>query len=317
MRRSPIHRKAVLIFTLIVVVIALVALLPVVVVGQSLPTAPPTPAVAGTETARFDQGTIRYQDAGRGDSTVLLLHGFNGHLGQWDRVWSGLADCECRRIRIDLPGFGDSKWDQDQFGLEDQAKRVIALMDRLKVGKVTLVGTSMGGSLSAWIASRYPERVDRVVLMAPSGFPGSLTQPGLYGRMAKPGTANKAATWVAKTPLFSALYPNSRAIQALTVTATYGKRWEQALADIRAPTLILWSTGDGTADEAAAKPVSAAISGSALILLDAATGHEIPIARPELAARSIELIAAGTAPAEVATALPDGLLKSGEGPATN
>jgi pimeloyl-ACP methyl ester carboxylesterase len=317
MRRSPINRKAVLIFTLIVVVIALVALLPVVIVGQALPAAPPTPAVAGTKTAQFDQGSIRYQDVGSGGSTVLLLHGFNGHLGQWDQVWQELGDCKCRRIRIDIPGFGDSKWDQDQFGLDDQSKRVIALLDRLKVGKVTLVGASMGGSLSALIAARHPERVDRVVLLAPSGFPGSLTQPGLYGKLAKPGTPNKAATWIAGTPLFSTLYPNSRARQALTVTATYGKRWKDALADIRAPTLIIWSTGDATTDEVAAKPVNAAIAGSALILLDAATGHEIPIARPELAAKSIELMIQGTAPADVAAALPDQLLKSGEGPAGN
>lgn len=317
MRRPHLNRKTVLISILIVVVVAFVALLPVVVVGETLPATPPTPAVQGTKTARFDHGKIRYQDVGDGDSTVVFLHGFNGHLGQWNQVWDELADCKCRRIRIDVPGFGESGWNQDQFGLDEQAKRVIAYLDKVDAGKVTLVGASMGGSLAAWIAAKYPDRVDRLVLMAPSGYPGSLTQPGLYGKLAKPGFLNKAATWVARTPLFSALYPNSRAVQALTVTATYGDRWKDALAGIRAPTLILWSVGDSTTAESAAKPVNAAIAGSELILLDAAAGHEIPITRPELAAQSVELVADGVAPAKVEAALPDGLLKSGEGSVRN
>lgn len=313
MRRFQLNRKTLLISILIVVTVVFVALLPIVVVGETLPAAPPTPAVASTEKARFDHGTIRYQDIGDGNSTVVFLHGFNGHLGQWNQVWDELADCACRRIRIDVPGFGESDWKQDQFGLKDQAKRVIAFLDHVKTGKVTLVGTSMGGSLAAWIAAKYPDRVDRLVLLAPSGYPGSLTQPGLYGKLAKPGTLNSAATWVARTPLFSLLYPNSRAIQALTVTATYGDRWKAALAEIRAPTLILWSVGDATTAESAAKPVNAAIAGSTLIRLDTTAGHEIPVTRPELTADSVKLIVRGVAPAAVESGLPEGLLKSGEG----
>jgi pimeloyl-ACP methyl ester carboxylesterase len=112
---------------------ALVGFVPTVIVGESLPGTPATPAGPGTKTARFDEGTIRYQDAGDGTHAILLLHGFNGHLGQWDGVWRELADCACRRIRIDLPGFGDSTWQTDAFGVPDQVERVIALLDRLGV----------------------------------------------------------------------------------------------------------------------------------------------------------------------------------------
>lgn len=292
----------------------LVGFVPTVIVGESLPGAPATPDVPGTQMARFPHGTIRYQDAGQGEHAILLLHGFNGHLGQWDGAWRELEGCACRRIRIDLPGFGDSTWETNAFGVPDQADRVIALLDRLGVDRVTLVGTSMGGSVAAAIAAAHPDRVQSLVLVAPSGYPGSLVQSGLFGRLARPGFPNRAATFVAKGPLFGLLYPNSRALQALTVTATYGRRWSDLLARIRVPTLILWARGDETTPYAFAAPVNRAIAGSVLISLDAATGHLLPSERPELVARSIELMAQGSAPDAVAARLPSGALRAGEGP---
>lgn len=316
MRRSPVHRNPVLIIALIVAaIIALLALVLTVIVGESLPGTPETPAVPGTETARFPEGTIRYQDVGQGEHAILLLHGFNGHLGQWDGVWRDLEGCGCRRIRMDLPGFGDSDWETNAFGVPEQAHRVIALLDRLGVDSVTLVGTSMGGSVAAVIAAEHPDRVQSLVLVAPSGYPGSLVQSGVFGRLARPGFPNRVATVIAKGPLFGLLYPNSRALQALTVTATYGRRWSDLLAKIRAPTLIVWGRGDETTPYAFAAPVQQAIAGSELISLDRSTGHLVPSERPELVARSIELMAQGVAPDAVASALSEGLLRPGEGPA--
>jgi pimeloyl-ACP methyl ester carboxylesterase len=319
MRRSPAHRRRPLIIALIAAAIAaLVAVVVTVIVGESLPGTPATPAVPGTETARFPEGTIRYQDAGQGDHAILLLHGFNGHLGHWDGVWRELERCECRRIRIDLPGFGGSDWRADAFGVPEQADRVFALLDRLDVDTVTLVGTSMGGSVAAAMAADHRERVQGLVLVAPSGYPGSLVQSGLFGRLARPGLPNRAATLIARSPLFGVLYPHSRAVQALTVTATYGRRWAALLSRIRAPTLILWARGDQTTPHALAAPVQQAIAGSELISLDASTGHLVPGERPGLVARSVELIADGVAPDAVAPALADadGLLRNGEGPAS-
>jgi pimeloyl-ACP methyl ester carboxylesterase len=294
---------------------ALVGFVPTVIVGESLPGTPPTPDVAGTQMARFEDGTIRYQDAGDGTHAILLLHGFNGHLGQWDGVWRELEDCACRRIRIDLPGFGDSTWKTDAFGVPEQAERVVALLDRLGVQTVTLAGTSMGGSVAAAVAARHPDRVRSLVLVAPSGYPGSLVQSGLFGRMARPGLANRAATLVTQGPLFGLLYPHSRARQALSVTATYGRRWSELLSAIRAPTLIVWGRGDTTTPYAYAGAVNRAIAGSALVSLDAETGHLLPAQRPELVARAIELMARGDAPDAAAAALPPSLLRPGEGAA--
>jgi pimeloyl-ACP methyl ester carboxylesterase len=131
--------------------------------------------------------------------------------------------------------------------------------------------------------------------------------------MARPGFANRAATLVTRNPLFGLLYPHSRARQALSVTATYGRRWSELLSAIRAPTLIIWGRGDTTTPYAYAGPVNRAIAGSALLSLDAETGHLLPAQRPELVARGIELMARGDTPDAAAAALPQSLLRPGEG----
>ncbi len=271
------------IFTLIAAATAaLVGFVPIVIVGESLPGTPLTPAVPGTQTARFPGGAIRYQEAGQGEHAILFLHGFNGHLGQWDGVWRELQGCACRRIRIDLPGFGGSTWSTER--VRRRASRPTG-WSPCSTGWAwtpsTLVGTSMGGSVAAAIAADHPDRVRRPRARGAVGLSG-VARPvgGVRHGWRGPGLPNRAATLIAKSPLFGLLYPNSRALPALTVTATYGKRWSDLLARVRAPTLIVWARGDQTTPYAFAAPVQQAIAGSQLLSLDASTGHLVPAERP-------------------------------------
>jgi pimeloyl-ACP methyl ester carboxylesterase len=314
MRLIEIKRpRAVLMIVMIAAAGILAAGLPFLLLARVSPASYAVAKVEGERIAVFPEGVIRYQDSGEGAATLLFLHGFNAELGQWDQVWDRLAGCDARRLRIDVPGFGASAWDVDDYGLPKQAERVIALLDSLGVQKVTLIGTSMGASLSAWIAAMYPHRVAQVGLMAPSGYPGSLSYPGLFGMIVRPGSLNKGATWIARTRIYSRLFPRSRALQAVSVTATYGEQWATALTRIKAPTLLAWSRVDTTARETAAPSVQRAIVGSTLVWLDGATGHSIPNSRPDFAAEVACQLALGTPPAEIARNMPAPLLRAGEG----
>ncbi len=304
--------SAPLVVLLLLAAVSCAVLAPVVVLGRI---APPGPVITPRPTARTAEvpgGTIRYEDTGEEGPVTVFLHGFNAELATWDGTWSRLDGCG-RRIRLDIPGFGESIWNSASYVLPDQAERVLAFLDGLGVGRVTLVGTSMGGSLAAWIAAAHPERVERLALLAPSGYTGALRWPGLFGRLLGPGPLNRVATWIARTPLFTALYPRSKALQALSVTSSYGPAWVEALARIRVPTLILWSVGDDGVSYTTARAVQRAIGGSELLWLDRATGHMIPQERPDLVAATSCLLARGVAPEAVAAALPIGLLHPGEG----
>jgi pimeloyl-ACP methyl ester carboxylesterase len=296
----------------VLVLCVVLAALPLLLLWWVTPSAPALIGVDRAQLAELDGGRIRYEEAGAGAGAVVFLHGFNGQLGHWNGVWTHLEGCG-RRLRLDVPGFGGSAWHTSEYGLAAQAQRVVALLDQRGVGRVTLVGTSMGGSLAAWIAARYPERVERLALLAPSGYTGALRYRGLFGLLVRPGRLNAWAAAIARSAPYRTLFPRSRALQALTVTASYGPRWVEALARIRAPTLIVWSRGDEGVSHTSALAVRGAIPGSTLLWLDEATDHLIPQMRPELIAALSCALAAGAAPEAAVRQLSPGLLRAGEG----
>ena len=78
-----------------------------------------------------------------------------------------------RVIAPDLVGFGYTETPADfEFRFMDSwVDQIIALMDGLGIAKAHVVGNSFGGSLALWLASRHPDRFDRLVLMGPGGWP--------------------------------------------------------------------------------------------------------------------------------------------------
>jgi pimeloyl-ACP methyl ester carboxylesterase len=298
--------------TAALIVAALFAALPFLLIYGVTPKAPALIPVDEPQQATFASGGIRFEDAGTGGTGIVLIHGFNGQLGAWNGVWPHLDGCG-RRLRLDVPGFGGSRWNTRDYGLPEQARRVVALLDQRGLARVTLVGTSMGGSLAAWIAAHYPERVQRLALLAPSGYTGALRYPGLYGLILRPGKLNAWASAIARGGIYRTLFPRSRALQALSVTASYGRGWVEALARIRAPTLIVWSRGDEGVSHTTALDVRASIPGSTLLWLDEATDHLIPQARPELIAALACGLTQGALPAAAVGQLPSALLRAGEG----
>ncbi|QLY34596.1 alpha/beta hydrolase [Nocardia huaxiensis] len=114
---------------------------------------------------------IHYQRTGTGPP-LLLLHGSGSSLQSWDRVTSALSGA-CDVIRPDLPGFGltGPRPDRD-YRVQTYAKTVALLLDTLGVGAVTVVGNSLGGNIGWNLALDYPDKVDRLVLINATGYPG-------------------------------------------------------------------------------------------------------------------------------------------------
>jgi pimeloyl-ACP methyl ester carboxylesterase len=249
--------------------------------GTIAPRAPQLVPVPGEQTVELEGGRIRYQSTGSGSEALLWLHGFNSQLSIWNEVWPFVTDCG-RSVRIDIAGYGGSTWPAASYALPEQAERVIAFMDAVGVERATLVGVSMGGSLAAWIAARYPSRIKGLVLLAPSGYPGALRYRGPFGYLLGSGGGHRVATWLADTGLYRRLYPSSRALHALTVTESYGEAWARVLADIRVHAWLLWSRADKTSAFSSAADVARAIPHSTLIPLAKAVGHDLPAKRVAL-----------------------------------
>jgi pimeloyl-ACP methyl ester carboxylesterase len=103
--------------------------------------------------------------------TVLLLHGKNFSAAYWEPTIRALLGRGFRVVAPDQIGFGkSSKPAAYQFTFQALARNTRALLDALKVGKVSVVGHSMGGMLAARFALMYPETTETLVLVNPIGL---------------------------------------------------------------------------------------------------------------------------------------------------
>jgi len=103
--------------------------------------------------------------------TVLLLHGKNFSAAYWEPTIRVLLGKGFRIVAPDQIGFGkSSKPAAYQFTFHALARNTRNLLDSLKIGKVSVVGHSMGGMLASRFALMYPETVESLVLVNPIGL---------------------------------------------------------------------------------------------------------------------------------------------------
>lgn len=110
-------------------------------------------------------GDLQVKEDGPADApAVVLLHGFACSIGWWDGVVPALAR-DHHVIRFDLLGHGGSEKPRDGYGMESQARRVGAALDRLGVRKAAVVGHSMGGSIATALVQQRRKLVSSLVIL--------------------------------------------------------------------------------------------------------------------------------------------------------
>ncbi|MFP5363637.1 MAG: alpha/beta fold hydrolase [Thermoleophilia bacterium] len=100
---------------------------------------------------------------------VVFLHGLAGCWQNWLQNIVPLA-ADHRVIAIDLPGFGESPMPARAISVSRYARIVVDVLDALGVERATIVGNSMGGFVGCEIAIRFPQRLERLVLVAAAGL---------------------------------------------------------------------------------------------------------------------------------------------------
>jgi len=103
--------------------------------------------------------------------TAVLLHGKNFSGAYWEPTIRLLAAQGFRVVVPDQVGFGKStKPTAFQFSFQVLADTTRALLDSLGIGRVVLVGHSMGGMLAIRFTLMFPERIEKLVLVNPIGL---------------------------------------------------------------------------------------------------------------------------------------------------
>ena len=219
----------------------------------------------------IDGVRVHYQEAG--DVTappVLLIHGFASSTLVWSKVFLSLANAGFRVIALDMLGYGYSgKPRNGEYTIAGQASLIVSLLDRLRIKRATIVGSSYGGAVAATCALDYPTRVNKLVLVGAvsnnrplayklmrvfgAPFFGDVVSPLLIGsrrllrmRMKK---VYDRHSWVLDERRVDARHQPLRAssTQRAIVRTVRGWDAERISRDahlIKQPTLLLWGEND-------------------------------------------------------------------------
>jgi len=226
---------------------------------------------------------------------VLLLHGQPGAAADWEPLRGALGDA-VRAIAIDRPG-----WDRRTAvaDLAGNAGAACAALDRAEFARATVVGHSLGAAVAAWLACTRPERVGRLVLIAPAANTDSLgavdylLAAPVVGWLASVGAmaggglvlgARPLRRWVAEATALDDRYLRDagrmllapRAWRAFVREQRFLVRdlpiLERRLTGIAAPTTIVAGTGDHVVPIAAVRRLAHQIPGAELVMVEHA-GH--------------------------------------------
>lgn len=111
---------------------------------------------------------LSYVDSGTGP-VVLFIHGILGSQRQWAHLVDKMDDAH-RVVVPDLFGHGASAKPLGDYSLSAHAAAMRDLLDHLGIERVTLVGHSLGGGIAMQFFYLFPERVERLVLVASGGL---------------------------------------------------------------------------------------------------------------------------------------------------
>jgi 3-oxoadipate enol-lactonase len=239
--------------------------------------------------------SLHHQLSGPEGAPVLVLSNSIGTTwGIWDAQLPAL-ERRFRVLRYDHRGHGRSEVPPGPYTIDELGEDLVALLDRLGIGRVSLCGLSLGGMVGMWLAARLPERVERLALVCTSA---RLGPPQLWAERAAVartrGTAAlteiQAARWF--TPAFLERAPatvkGALAMLAATPDEGYAGCCEAIRAmDLRAdlpaiaaPTLAVAAADDPATPLPHAEAIVAGIGHARLELVrDAA--HLVSMEQPE------------------------------------
>jgi pimeloyl-ACP methyl ester carboxylesterase len=251
---------------------------------------------------------LHLRDTGPRDApAILFIHGFGSSLHTWEE-WASALESRYRIVRFDLPGNGLSDPDPEgDYSDERSHKLIVTLMDGLGLVQVGIAGHSIGGRLAWTFAARHPQRVDRLVLVAPDGF----ASPGFeYGRAAEVPASMALMRYVLPEPLLKMSLAPAYADPAVLTPALTTRYHEMMLAPgarqamlarmrqtvltdpvpllrgIQAPTLLIWGEQDAMIPFANAADYLGALPNARLSALPG-VGH---LPQEERAAQGLEAL---------------------------
>jgi pimeloyl-ACP methyl ester carboxylesterase len=233
---------------------------------------------------------VVYSEGGKGEP-VVLVHGFGSSRDSWNRM-AGRLTKQYRVVAPDLPGWGETtRMEAESYGYPRQVARLREFISALGLGRVHLIGHSMGGFISSAYAAQYPDDVITLGLIAPHGVAepqaSELARSVAAGdnwlvASSMPGFERLLTNVFGRRPYIPKPVLRMVASSAIAGSAKSAKIFfemqindpplEARLAQIKAPALIIWGEQDRVLHVSCTDVFRRGINHSEVLLLPG-TGH--------------------------------------------
>ena len=114
---------------------------------------------------------IHFLDTGGGPATLLLVHGWCGSSADFQPMLLRMPP-EIRCIAVDLPGCGASGKPEIEYDIPFFVDFLSSFCGTMGLDRFVLAGHSMGGQVAAHFVRKYPDRVEKLILLDPYGLEG-------------------------------------------------------------------------------------------------------------------------------------------------
>ncbi len=264
-------------------------------------TPPPPPLPVGRFCDIGDGLRIHYHEAGAGHPLVFI-HGSGPGASGWSNFHLNQSYFASRGFRCLIPdtlGFGLSSMPEDaEYHLDWLVNGVQRFLSALGIDRFSLVGNSLGGAMCIRLALNAPERVNKMVLMAPGGlepreryFEMKGIRTMLRAVFAEEGISRESMRRVFQLQLWDpALITEELIEERLAVALTQPKRVFETLTvpnlvdqlpNLQCPILALWGMNDQFCPPSGAWTLANACPDVRVMTLSRC-GHWVMVERPSL-----------------------------------
>jgi len=131
---------------------------------------------------KTSDANIYYVEKGDGDTTLLFLHGWGINSSYWNNQLNYFSN-NYKAVAVDLPGFGKSTSSRKEYTVEKYADDVIAVINKLHLNNVILIGHSMSGDISLEAALRNNKSIIGIAGIDNFKFVGVQLSPDMIKEM--------------------------------------------------------------------------------------------------------------------------------------
>ncbi len=224
---------------------------------------------------------INYIIEGKGKD-IIVLHGWGASIDTVIPIVNTLKD-KFRVHALDLPGFGRSQEPKEPIDSFKYAEVIREYMEIQGIKGAIFIGHSFGGKLSIILGSKYPELVEKIILVNSAGLIAKRSfnyYIKVYGF--------KTLRYIYKTFFFwlkneekmekfykkfgSTDYKDSSGVMRNILVKVVNENLQPLLQEIQAPTLLIWGDRDTATPLYMGKIMEKEIKDSGLVVLEG-TGH--------------------------------------------